>query len=198
MKRWIQLYMAILFAVLTATTKVAGQPAWGIDVRPSLNFPTKLFLGNRLEPGFGFDAAVTYNIVEKVSAYCGWGWSLFPQYKTNGQALSVERTGMGFGFKFTQPVNDFNLKIYAKGGAVHQHINVQRSKEKSFNSDQRWGWQFEAGLSLPLDLGISLQPGLKYCTLGGNVNENGSINKFQLNDLSAGIVLSVRFGRKTK
>lgn len=128
--------------------------------------------------------------------YGGWGWALFPQNKTNGDALSVQRMGSSFGLKITQPLNKYNLEGYIKGGAVRQHVSVEKSTRERSKSGKEWGWQIESGLSLPLDYGIALQPGLKYSTLIGNIEENGSKNTFNLNDLSAGIVLSITFGRR--
>jgi hypothetical protein len=79
---------------------------------------------------------------------------------------------------------------------VYQHIKVEKATEKRFNSGQEWGWQIESGLSLPLDQNISLEPGLKYTSLKGIIRQDGSDKNFQLNDLSAGIILSIKIGRQ--
>ena len=66
--RYMTRYLTPSFAMflilsLAIPNMVRGQPRWGFDFRPSLNFPTRLFSGVRLEPGFGFDANVTYNFI---------------------------------------------------------------------------------------------------------------------------------------
>jgi hypothetical protein len=197
MKRHLPSLYVIFFCLILAASKSAtGQSRWGIDCKPSLNFPTLLFSGIKLQPGFGFDAQVTYHVAGNVSVYGGWVWALFPQNKTDGNALRVQRLGSSFGLKFTQPINKYNLEYYVKGGGLHQHLSIENSAQKHFNTDPHWGWQIESGLSLPLDYGIALQPGLKYTTVAGNIEENGSRSGFHLNDLSAGIILSIRFGGK--
>ena len=189
-------FVAVFILSLAVSGMATGQSRWGMDFRPSLNLPTRLFMGTRLDPGFGFDANVTYNFIGNASVYCGWGWALFPQNRTNGDALRVQRMGSSFGLKITQPVNKYNLEIYIKGGAVHQYMSLEKTSQKRYNSGQQWGWQVEAGLSLPLDYGIALLPGLKYSNLSGSIEQNGSKSNFNLNDISAGIILSITFGKK--
>jgi hypothetical protein len=196
MTRHLTPFTAFLILSLAISDMAIGQSRWGIDFRPSLNFPTRLFSGVRLEPGFGFDANVTYNFIGNAWVYGGWGWALFPRNKTNGESLSVQRMGSSFGLKITQPLNKYNLEGFVKGGAVHQHVSVEKSTRNRYTSGQRWGWQIESGLSLPLDYDIALQPGLKYSRLNGTIEENGSKDTFNLNDLSAGIILSITFGGK--
>ena len=195
MKRSLSLFFSFLLIVMGNTTEVAGQSTWGVDCRPSLNFPTKLFNGTKLEPGFGFDIGVTYNVIGNASIFGGWGWSLFPQNKTGGNEMNVEKMGTNVGIKYIQPLNSYDLAYFVKGGAVYQHVKVEKASEKRFNSGQEWGWQVESGLSLPLDRNISLEPGLKYTSLSGNIRQDGSDKEFKLNDLSAGIILSIKIGR---
>jgi hypothetical protein len=196
MKRFLPSYFIVLSFVMTMSQRVEGQSRWGIDCRPALNVPTRLFSGIKLEPGFGFDGHVTYNVVGIASVYYGWGWSMFPLNKTDGQALSVQRMGSSFGMKLSKPINRYYLGYFIKGGAIHQQVNVENTTQKRYHSGKHWGWQIESGLSLPLDHNIALQPGLKYMQLNGNISENGSPQGFHLNDLSAGIILAITFGRK--
>lgn len=186
--------VSVLIIALAASTCVVGQAKWGVDCRPSLNFPTKLFNGSKLEPGFGFDIGASLNIFGNTSIYGGWSWSSFPQ-KANGNATNVEKMGSNVGLKFMHPIASYNLEYFVKGGAVYQHIKVEKTTGKRFNSGQEWGWQIESGLSLPLDQNVSLEPGLKYTSLSGLIREDYSNNRVQLNDLSAGINLSIRIGR---
>jgi hypothetical protein len=187
-------FVTLFIISLAIAEMAAGQSRWGMDFRPSLNLPTGFFMGTKLDPGFGFDANVMYNFIGNASVYGGWGWALFPQNRTNSDALRVQRMGSSFGLKITQPLNKYNLEGYVMGGAVHQHVSLEKTSQIRYRSGQQWGWQLEAGLSLPLDYGIALQPGLKYSSLSGNIEENGSKNTFDLNDLSAGIILSIKFG----
>lgn len=196
MKHSLPLFFVLLSAVIGTTMQTVAQSKWGVDCRPSLNFPTKLFNGSKLEPGFGFDIGVTYNVIGNASIFGGWGWSLFPQNKTHGNAMNVEKMGSNAGIKYVQPLNNYNLAYFVKGAAVYQHIKVEKATEKRFNSGQEWGWQIESGLSLPLDQNISLEPGLKYTSLKGIIRQDGSDKNFQLNDLSAGIILSIKIGRQ--
>lgn len=195
MKHFLSLFVAWLLVVMTTSPGAVAQSKWGVDCRPSLNFPTKLFNGSKLQPGFGFDIGVTYNLIGIASIYGGWSWSLFPQNKTNGNAMNVEKMGSNAGIKFTHPLNSYNLAYFVKGGAVYQHIKVEKTTEKRFKSGQEWGWQIESGLSLPLDKNISLEPGIKYTSLSGVIRQDDSNTAFQLNDLSAGIILSIKIGR---
>ena len=196
MKYSLSLFFVLLLAIMATTSEAGGQSKWGVDCRPSLNIPTKLFNGSKLEPGFGFDIGVTYNVIGNAAIFGGWGWTLFPQNKTDGNAMNVEKMGSDVGIKYTQPLNNFNLAYFVKGGAMYQHIKVEKATEKRFNSGQEWGWQIESGLSLPLDPNISLEPGLKYTSLSGIIRQDGSEKDFQLNDLSAGIILSIKIGRQ--
>lgn len=195
MKKVLLYRVIVLLVMLPGATTVLAQSKWGIDCRPSLTFPTRLFIGTKLEPGFGFDGAVTYNVFNNAFIYGGWSWSLFPQNKSDGDAMNVEKMGPGLGMKVVQPLNSFNLACYIKGGAVYQRLRVEKSTEKRYHSGREWGWQIESGLSLPLDRNIALEPGLKYTNLGGTVLQDGADKTFHLNDLSAGIILSIKFGK---
>ena len=196
MKHVLSIFVALLLMVMAISPATVGQSKWGVDCRPSLNFPTKLFNGSKLEPGFGFDIGVTYNVIGNVSIFGGWGWSSFPQNKADGNVMNVEKMGSNAGIKFIHPLSSYNLAYFIKGGGVYQHVKIQKTMEKHFNSGQEWGWQIESGLSLPLDANISLEPGLKYTSLSGVIRQDDSHAQFHLNDLSAGIILCIKIGRQ--
>jgi hypothetical protein len=183
------LRILIGFSILViGSAQVHAQSRWTLEFRPSLNFPTSYLLGKKMNIGFGFDGQLHYRFLPGTSMYAGWGWTMFPQ-----QEITNEETGYMFGLQFMRPFFDSEARYYFKGGGVYNHLEIQNNNVPFSDSGHELGWLIESGLSLPLDFGIALNPGIRYRQLSGDISRNHISQKFNLNYLSLGISVSKTF-----
>jgi hypothetical protein len=177
-----------LSILVIGSAQVHGQSRWTVECRPSLNVPASYLLGKKMNIGFGFDGQLGYRFLPGTSLYAGCGWTLFPQ-----QEITNEETGFMFGVQFMRPIFDSEVRYYFKGGGVYDRLKIQNNNHQFSNSGRELGWLIESGLSLPLDYGLALNPGLRYRQLSGEISMNHISQKFNLNYLSLGISVSKTF-----
>jgi hypothetical protein len=175
------------------TVQGQGQGRWTLEFRPSLNFPTSKVANAKLNTGFGFDGMVSYRFMQHMSVYGGWGWSLFPQDKSESRIYSNEETGYAFGLLFLRPLSNTEIRYFLKGGPIYNHLEVESGDVTYSDSGHEWGWLIETGISLPFDYGISVNPGLRYRQLSGNIMREGHRLEFNLNYLSVGVGVAKTF-----
>ena len=72
---YIILFCSIAFLAFSNVT--LAQKAWGIEVRPNVNFATKKLGDANLKTGFGIEGTINYRIIPNLAAYAGWGWNKF-------------------------------------------------------------------------------------------------------------------------
>ena len=174
-------------------TTIKAQSKWTLEFRPSLNIPTRHLAQMKLNVGFGFDGQLLYRFMPLMSMYAGWGWTMFPQDKSQVKVYSNEETGYSFGLQFMRPLPNSEIRYFIKGGGIYNHIVIENGNEVYSDSGHELGWQIETGMSLPLDLGIAVNPGIRYRQLSGNITRDNSKQGFDLNYLSIGIGVSKTF-----
>jgi hypothetical protein len=113
---------------------------------------------------------------------------MFPQ-----EEFINEETGYMFGLQFMHPVPGSEIRYYFRGGGIYNHLEIEDNDELYSDSGYELGWQIESGLSIPLDFGLALSPGIRYRELSGEINKSHVSRKFNLNHLSIGIGVSKTF-----
>ena len=190
---------SILVVVLVSATHIfanaQSRSKWTLEFRPSLNFPTCYVAGSKLNIGFGFNGEIYYRVLPHTSVYAGWGWNLFPQEENQ---YSNEETGYTFGLQFMHPFPNSEIQYYLRGSAVYNHLEIEKNSEQYSDSGHELGWQADAGVSLPLDYGIALNPGIRFRQISGTINKDNKIQPFDLNHLSIGIGVSKTFRSRSK
>lgn len=181
------LFMSMVPAAIQAQSK------WTLEFRPSLNFPTTYLADSKLNIGFGFDGQVLYRFMPHTSVYAGWGWNMFPQNKSQGNEFSNEETGYTFGLQFMRAFPNTEIRYFLKGGGVYNHLEIEKGNELYTDSGHELGWQIETGVSLPLDLGIAINPSIRYRQLSGTIIKDAHRQAFDLNYLSVGVGVSKTF-----
>jgi hypothetical protein len=171
-----------------------GQSKWTMEIRPSLNFPLTNLAGADINTGFGIEGTVLYRFLPHTSAYAGWGWSLYPQENSDADEVSNEETGYTFGIQFLHPINRSSTNYFVKGGGIYNHLEVEEGDHVTSNSGHKLGWQLETGLSFRINDLYSINPGMRYRALSGNINRNGTRTPFNLHTiaLSVGVMKNFR------
>ena len=184
-------FIVILVLATQLFVKAQSKSKWTVEFRPSLNFPTGYVAGSKLSIGFGFNGEVYYRILSHTSVYAGWGWNLFPQQEDQ---FSNEETGYTFGLQFMHPFPNSEIQYYVKGSGVYNHLEIEKDNEQYSDSGHELGWQADAGVSLPFDYGIALNPGIRYRQISGTIKKDNKVLPFDLNHLSIGIGVSKTLG----
>jgi opacity protein-like surface antigen len=184
----------ISVVALFTTTFAHAQSKWSVEIRPSLNFPLTNVAGADINTGFGIEGTALYRVLPHTSVYAGWGWSLYPQENRNADEVSNEETGYTFGIQFLHPIAASNTKYFVKGGGIYNHLEVEEGNHVTSNSGHKLGWQLETGLSFRISDLYSINPGVRYRELSGNINRNGTRTPFHLHTiaLSVGVMKNFR------
>lgn len=172
-----------------------AQKAWGIEVRPGVNFATKKLGDANLKTGFGIEGTVNYRIIPNLAAYAGWGWNRFSAGQSfAGTKNDFEETGYTLGLQFTHPFEKGNLGYLLEFGGILNHIEVENNNGDIIaDSGHGLGWQAGLGLKIPLGERFSLIPAIRYRALSRDIQIDQTKTAVDLNYVSVGIGLSWAF-----
>lgn len=182
-------YFLTFFVLVFASHFVSAQSRFSAILRPGVNFPTK-DLGNAdLKTGFGVEGTIAYRIMPHLAAYTGWGWNHFAADQSfAGTDMDFDETGYRLGLQFIHPITKSELSYVLGAGAIYNHIEVENNKGDIISdSGHGWGWQADAGLSVPLGNRLHLLTGIRYQSLSRNIKIGAANTTVDLNYLSAGV-----------
>lgn len=187
------LFCSISFLAFSNVT--LAQKAWGLEIRPGVNFATKNLSDANLETGFGIEGTVSYRIIPQLSAYAGWGWNRFAAVQSfAGTKNDFEETGYTFGLQFIHPFEKENLAYLIELGGVLNHIEVENNNgDVIADSGHGLGWQAGIGLSIQLGQRFNLIPAVRYRALARDLKIGETTTAVDLNYVSGGIGLSWSF-----
>ena len=167
-----------------------SQRSWGLEVRPGVNFPTSdLTTNTSLKTGFGVEGTVSYNFMTNLGVYGGWSWNRFSSDQSfAGPSMDFEETGYTYGLQYFMPIGSSDSRLFFKGGGLWNHIEVENSNgELIDDTGHGFGWQLEAGISLPLSDRWNIQPGIRYRSLSRDFSAGNTSFEANLNYLSLGV-----------
>lgn len=180
----------IFFALLLLTGGMAGaQDRWKVEFRPGLSFPIGNLAGSDINTGFGFEVTASYRFLKDVSGYAGWGWNMFASEKSSDKDISNEETGYTFGLQLNRPLNN-SIDYFLRAGGIYNHLEIENGDALYADSGHELGWQVEGGLSVPIGAGFSVNPGLRFRQLSGNITLAGEKTGFDLRYVSVGVGIS--------
>jgi Outer membrane protein beta-barrel domain len=192
-KIYLQIILGI--ALITASFNAVAQKKISFEIRPGINFATKNLGDASLKTGFGFEGAFAYKFMPHLAAYAGWSWNKFDAAKSfAGNDVNFEETGYTFGLQYMHPVANSKIGYMIKGGGTYNHIETESNDGKIINdTGHGLGWQFGAGVTIPVGYRCVFIPEVRYRSLSRDINIGEAKTPVDLNYISAGLGFSFSF-----
>lgn len=187
---------ALSLATLFQATSLDAQDRWGIELRGNGALATQDAARDSHEYGYGLEGNVQYRFLEHVSAYAGWGWSHFDAVDAiAGPGMELEETGYVLGLRFDHPLRQgWSTSGWVRTGATYNHLELENaSGDIVDDSGHGLGWEFAAGLSVPLHRGWNMTPGIRYRSLSRDLEVEGMGAPVELQSVAFEVGLVRRF-----
>ncbi|MBK9290441.1 MAG: porin family protein [Bacteroidetes bacterium] len=128
-----------------------------------------------LNPGFGFEGLLSYEIIPQFGLYGGWGYNRFGADESfAGNEVSFEETGYILGLQFRQSLGNTPWSLIVKGAGLYNHIEIENKEgELVGDTGHGFGFQAAAGMNYALGKNWSLAPGIKFNFLDRDVEVEG-------------------------
>ena len=161
------LALSLLFVADTAM----AQDRFGVELSLDGSTATQDVGDATLNPGFGFEANLTYRFMPHLSAYAGWGWQRFGSDGSfAGAEMDFEETGYRFGLQFMHPLGSTPVDYFVRAGGIYNHIELENSGgDITADSGHGLGWQAGAGIAVPIGAKWRFMPGLRYQSLSRDI-----------------------------
>ena len=162
-----------LSAVLTLTSfGQEKEKRLGFEFSGGPSLATREIYNSKLEKGFGFEGIFHYRFFQHTGVYAGWGWNRFSgKSPFSGSNTDFEETGYVIGLQFKHPVDGLLSSYYLRAGFLYNHIEVENNNGEIIGDTGHGpGFQFAAGVDIPLGSKWSLIPGVKYNAISGTTD----------------------------
>ena len=170
---------ALMLATQIPGSPVAAQDRWGFEFRGFGAVGTQDEERETNENGFGFEGNLQYRFLPHMAAYAGWDWSNFGANDAiAGPDMELEETGYVFGLRFEHPFREGSpMAGWLRAGATMNHLELENAEgEIVADSGHGLGWEFGAGITLPVSANWVLTPGIRYRTLSRDLQvENRTV-----------------------
>lgn len=193
MKKSLVFLMAV-FGLLW-TNNVHAQRHFAFELRSGISIATQDLGDANLNTGFGFEGILDYQFIPQLGVYAGWGWNKFAADDSfAGAKADFEETGYLLGLQFNQPIGTGPLSLFARAGAIYNHIEVE-NETGDITADSGHGWGWRAGLGLDIDLGSDwhLKPGIKFQQLSRELTIESETTEVDLSYLGINVGIAKRF-----
>lgn len=173
-----------------------AQNKWSAEFRPNIDFPTEDIGETELKTGFGFELAISYNFMEHLGAYVGWGYNTF---KTTSNLTDfdndVDQTGYTFGLQFIHPIKEgSNLSYLIRAGGIYNHLEFENSNGDIFeDTGHGFGYEFGAGFDYTFSETWHLRPQIGYRALSRDVDFGTSNVDVDFNYITFGVGIAKSF-----
>ena len=187
---------AAALGLALATSSVAAQERFTVELRGGLDTPTQEVGAQELETGFGFDATLRYRFMPHFSAYAGWDWIRFsPDASFAGAGMDIEETGYVFGLRFEHPfTGDSGLSGWVRAGGTYDHLEIESSDGDIIaDSGHGLGWEAAAGFAIPITPRLSVTPGVRYRALDREVEVGATTTDVELRYFAFELGLALGF-----
>jgi hypothetical protein len=187
--------VAVIMATITLSSMAQVKSGkFGVEIRPGASLATTELAGSSLDPGFGIEGTLHLDLWKSLSVYAGWGWNRFASDESfAGNDIDFEETGYVMGLRYTYKLPQAPLGLFAKAGAIYNHIEVEDGGDIIADSGHGWGWQSEAGVDISLGNGWKLRPGLKYQALNRDLTVGNANRIVDHNYISLGVGIARYF-----
>ena len=188
------LIIPVLLLVLCANSAQA-QDRFSIDFRGGASFPTADLGQTALKTGGGFGATASVRVLPHLRIYGGWDWTYFAtDGMFEGNEFDVVPNGYALGLQFQHPVRN-EVYGWLRGGALLNHVELERNGDTVIDSGHEYGWELATGLRIPMIDRMSFTPGIRYRTFSTDL-EMSTTRKVpvDISYISAEVGLSFSFG----
>jgi len=155
---------------------------FAIELNGGVSLATQDLGGVNLNTGLGFETVFHYRFYKHLGVYAGWGWNKFSTDDNfGGNKVDFEETGYLFGLQFKHPVGTSPISYYARLGGLYNHIEVEDGDDIIGDTGHGLGFQVAAGINIPLGSNWSVNSGLKFNAISGDIDDNGTQTNLDLN-----------------
>ncbi len=190
----------VLIAVAVLALTLSGfaqekEKRFGFELSGGASFATRELGGADLKFGFGGEGIFHYRILPHAGVYAGWGYNTFSAENSfAGNEIDFEETGYVFGLQFKHPIGISPVSYYVRAGALYNHIELENTDGKIIgDTGHGFGWQAAGGVDIPLGRNWSLTPGVKFNSLSGDVNMEGTTTQLDLNYIQVRVGILKKF-----
>jgi len=190
----------VLIAVAVLALTLSGfaqekEKRFGFEVSGGASFATSDLGGANLQLGFGGEGIFHYRFMPHLGVYAGWGYNAFSAENSfAGNEIDFEETGYVFGLQFKHPIGISPVSYYVRAGALYNHIELENTDGDIIgDTGHGFGWQAAGGVDIPLGRNWSLTPGVKFNSLSGDVNMEGTNTQLDLNYIQVRVGILKKF-----
>lgn len=188
-------------AMAVATTLFQSAPAhaqerWNVELRGTGGISTQDAARDTHENGFGIEAAVQYRIMSHLAAYAGWNYTQFGGLETiAGPDMELDETGYALGLRFEHPLRTGGRTSgWVRSGMTYNQLEIESSDGVvAHESGHGFGWEFGAGLSVPVRGLWSVTPGIRYRSISRNLDIANVVTPVELQSVAFELGLSRSF-----
>jgi hypothetical protein len=190
----------VLIAVAVLALTLSGfaqekEKRFGFEVSGGASFATSNLGGANLQLGFGGEGIFHYRFMPHLGVYAGWGYNAFSSENSfAGNEIDFEETGYVFGLQFKHPIGISPVSYYVRAGGLYNHIEIENTDGDIIgDTGHGFGWQAAGGVDIPLGRNWSLTPGVKFNSLSGDVNMEGTTTQLDLNYIQVRVGILKKF-----
>lgn len=179
--------ISLFFAMLLPTAPLEAQDRFGIEVRGSGALATQESTRETHEYGVGLDATVQYRIRPSLATYGGWNHTQFgARDAIAGPGMKIEETGFVLGLRLDRPLTEgSSATAWLRGGATYTNLELEQSDgDITDRSGHGLGWEFGAGVALPVVGSWSVTPGIRYRSMTRDFATEGVTAPVQLQQVA--------------
>ncbi len=190
----------VLIAVAVLALTLSGfaqekEKRFGFEVSGGASFATSDLGDANLQLGFGGEGIFHYRFMPHLGVYAGWGYNAFSAENSfAGNEIDFEETGYVFGLQFKHPIGISPVSYYVRAGGLYNHIEIENTDGDIIgDTGHGFGWQAAGGVDIPLGRNWSLTPGVKFNSLSGDVNMEGTNTQLDLNYIQVRVGILKKF-----
>lgn len=172
-----------------------AQENFSAEFRPGLSFPVDDVAGTKVNPGYGFEVTIAYEVLQDVGIYAGWGWNKFNADNAFlSQRIDIEESGYTGGIQFKHRIKNSSISYLIRGGAVYNHLELEDNDGQLIaDSGHGIGWQAEGGITFEIGNSWDIRPTARYRSLPGDIDVFNGQMSVDLKYISVGVGIAKKF-----
>lgn len=187
---------ALSVATLFQPSTVEAQERWSIEIRGNGAISTQDAARETHQNGVGIEGNVQYRFLPHLAAYAGWDYTVFGALEAiAGPDLDVEETGYVVGLRFEHPFREGGrTNGWVRSGLTYNHLELENDAgDLIADSGHGFGWEFGAGLALPVRGRWSVTPGIRYRSISRDLEIGDTSVPVELQYVAFELGLGLRF-----
>ncbi|MCB0702087.1 MAG: outer membrane beta-barrel protein [Candidatus Kapaibacterium sp.] len=185
--------IATLLMIVSSTALTYDKVA--LELNSKINFTTEDIAGIDVETGYGVEFALSYNFMEQLGVYVGWGWDQYVHEASRvNTGFVFDEMGYTFGLQFVRPFGSSEeLSYLLKVGGIYNKVSIEPETSGARVFGPELGWEIAAGVQYDLGKTWYLRPQIGYRSLTGDDSFSGYTYDFKLNNIAFGLGIAKSF-----